>query len=108
MRRLFLLIGLALLLTPGCKKLANKLNKEEPVQPAPPQPAPAYTAPSVHAPTGVVLDPGTVGGGGGGGAAQAVRKAATLAVTLVELQQLQLHIDTAHGDLMRMPTVEEI
>lgn len=104
MRKL-ILIALALALATGCGKLRLKGSKTG-------QNAANQTQqgsgdqPAVHAPTGVVLNPG-LGGGGSGGAAQAVRKAATRAVSQNELNNIRLFIENASLASGRMPSVEE-
>jgi hypothetical protein len=106
MRKL-LLIGLVLVLMVGCKKRTTVQTTNPSPQP-PPQPAPVVNnQPQVHAPTGVVINPGPVGGGAGG-AAQAVRGAAKRTVGLVEMDQLRLFIDTASSATGQMPTPQEI
>jgi hypothetical protein len=86
----------ALVLLPaGCRKGPSTA----PVAPTNPGPPPKQAA----GPT-----PPPAAGGGGGGAVQAVRGAVQRAVTLHEMNNLRVFIDTASGASGRMPSREEI
>lgn len=93
MKRSLLFVALAVLVSGGCKKSLDNLEKQ------------GYE--SGHQKDKSKPDPALAGGGGGGGggAVQAVRGAVTRDELLNALAQIRLFIDTASSD-GNMPSVE--
>jgi hypothetical protein len=107
MRILLCVALVAAVPTIGCKKKAPPATPVAQQEQQPPRQNDDMTVTPGPGGGVVVGAPTIAGGGGGGGAVQAVRGAATRAVTQNDLNQIRIYIENASLASGRMPTPQE-